>query len=150
MKTRAPFSIEAAIVRVFDQIGVQNAAEIVGKSESLLRKASDPDHHYCISIIDAIRLDLEYCARGHGDPPIFVAYSEMLSLMKSDQEREKKNSSPLINLAMIMEDIGEVAKDTYSSTADGKITKNEAAIAAKSIDDAVESLMGLKRSMSEN
>jgi len=147
MKTRAPFSIEAAIVRTLDKIGVKEAARILGKSESLIRKASDPDHPYCISIIDAIHLDHAFRARGYGDPPITSAYLEILSLMESESEGEKPNSSPLVSLAITMEEIGEVAKETHKVTLDGKITKNEAATAAQSIDDAVASLLILKRAI---
>jgi hypothetical protein len=150
MKTRAPFSIEAAIVRVLDKLGVQEAADIIGKSDSLLRKASDPDHPFSLSLIDAIQLDHAFSANGHGEPPISTAYVEILSKMESSADNISPNLSPLVSLAITMEEIGDVARDTHKVTLDGKITKNEAATVAKSIDDAVASLMHLKRSISDS
>jgi hypothetical protein len=150
MKIRAPFSIEAALIRVLDKLGVQEAAQIVGKSESLLRKASDPDHHYCLSLEDAILLDHAFRLQGHGEPPISTAYTEILNVMELASDRERRNSSPLVGLAIIMEEIGDVARETHKVTFDGKITKHEAATVAKSIDDAVASLMLLKRSISKH
>jgi hypothetical protein len=150
MKRRQPFTVEAAILRIFEKLGTNQAAQIVGKSESLLRKASDPDNPFCISVRDAILLDHNYALAGHGEPPIAAAYTEILTVMEASMEKNIGNISPLESLAMIMEEVGEVARDTNEATRDGRITNNEVAKAAQSIDDAIESLFILKRSITPN
>ena len=56
-KPRPPLTFERALTRIAELIGWDGCASVLGKSESYVRKLSDPDIERSISIQYARRLD---------------------------------------------------------------------------------------------
>lgn len=78
MKPRTPKSFAAALTKIMTALGDGLCAEIVGRSDSLVRKWADPDHASQPTLSQALALDLAYVRGGHGEPQILKIYEEML------------------------------------------------------------------------
>lgn len=148
MKPRLPFTFEAALLRIIEKVGLKESAVLLGKSESLLRKASDPDVAYQLPLPDAVLLDRAFCTLGHGSPPLLQAYSDMIEAEETATPNHS-NTHPLSGLANIMEEVGELAEGTNNAVADNVLTNNELAEISKVIDDAIDALNALRRSFSD-
>ena len=62
MKLRNPRDFAAAITQIRSALGEAACAEIVGRSASLIRKWSDPDHPALPNIAQALLLDSAFVA----------------------------------------------------------------------------------------
>ena len=150
VKPREPNSIEEALSRLLLKISPAEASRIIGKSESLVRKASDPDISYCLSLRDAIALDAAFEAKGFGEAPIAMMYRRKLEalMVANDGDVEQKTTvSPLVNLSILMEEIGNVAYETNTAMKDGIFSNNEVARISGAIEDAINQLLILKSSI---
>lgn len=149
-KPRKPNTIEEALAGVLSKISPVEASNIIGKSESLIRKASDPDIPYCLSIMDAIALDVEFESLGFGQAPIARMYTRILEerIASKNSEVIKQVNSPLLNLSILMEEIGEVAQETNNALKDSAFSNNEVARISGAIEDAISQLLTLKSSLS--
>ena len=78
MKLRNPREFSAAITQIRSTLGEATCAEVVGRSTSLIRKWSDPDHPALPSIAQALLLDSAFVAAGHGEPPLAQLYGKLL------------------------------------------------------------------------
>lgn len=74
MKPRSPKTFAAAVTRIKAVLGESTCAEIVDRSESLIRKWADPDHESQPSLSQAVALDSAYVSSGRGDPPLLQVY----------------------------------------------------------------------------
>ena len=79
MKPRTPKSFAAALTKIMAALTDERCAEIVGRSDSLIRKWADPDHASLPTLHQAIALDILYAREGHGDPPIFEIYEDLIN-----------------------------------------------------------------------
>ena len=78
MKLRNPRDFAAAITQIRSALGEAACAEIVGRSASLIRKWSDPDHPALPNIAQALLLDSAFVAAGNGDAPLWTLYEKLL------------------------------------------------------------------------
>jgi len=85
-KERQPLTFERALMRIAGQIGMDGCAQILGKSESAVRKLSDPDIEREISMRDARRLDAAYQRAGGAGAPLLECYALQLE-MGGDENR---------------------------------------------------------------
>jgi len=79
MKPRTPKSMAAAVTKIMTALSDERCAEIVGRSDSLIRKWADPDHASSPTLHQAMALDIVYAREGHGDPPILGVYEDILN-----------------------------------------------------------------------
>jgi len=77
-KPRAPFTFQRALARIADTLGWDGCADVLGKSESFVRKLGDPDAAREISLQDALRLDNAYHRAGGDGAPFFECYAHRL------------------------------------------------------------------------
>lgn len=75
MKPRRPDTVEHAVTRVIADMGAETAGAAIGRSPWLLRKASDPDDDFCLSVEHCIGLDAEYQIATGEPGPIQQAYA---------------------------------------------------------------------------
>lgn len=108
-KVRPPASFHDAITRIAGLIGWDGCVEALtaGTSRKLvartIRNWSDPDTEPCISIEDALRLDLAFKAAGGIGTPLFDAYALQL---EREVERARQSQPCLIHI------IAAAAKET--------------------------------------
>lgn len=81
-KTRAPLSIEQALQRITGNLphGVKQAAEITGRSPSMVRAWGDPERREKIPMDDAILLDIAHVEHGGQGTPLRDCYVHQLEL----------------------------------------------------------------------
>lgn len=85
MKPRTPKSFAAAITKIMTALSDDRCAEIVGRSDSLIRKWADPDHASLPTLHQALALDIIYAREGHGDPPILEIYEGLIEHAVDDR-----------------------------------------------------------------
>ncbi len=78
MKPRTPKSFAAALTKIMAALSNERCAEILGRSDSLIRKWADPDHPSLPTLNQAVVLDTLYTREGHGEPPILGVYEELV------------------------------------------------------------------------
>ena len=81
MRPRSGKSFESAITRIQARLTDAYCAEIVGRSQSLVRKWSNPAHRSLPNLAQAIALDAAFVAHGHGEPPILDVYRRQLDTL---------------------------------------------------------------------
>jgi len=74
-KARAPLTFERALVRIADELGWPQVADIAGKDERTVRNWSDPDTSANMTIDVALRLDVAFRAAGGEGSPLFQVYA---------------------------------------------------------------------------
>lgn len=79
-KPRPPLTFSRALARIADLIGWDGCAQVVGKSESLLRKLGDPDTEREISMQASRRLDGAYQRAGGEGAPMLECYMLQLNV----------------------------------------------------------------------
>ncbi len=89
MKPRRPKSFAAAVTKIMAALSDGRCAEIVGRSDSLIRKWADPDHPSLPTLGQAIALDLVYVREGHGDAPILRVYEDILTDVLKEQDADE-------------------------------------------------------------
>lgn len=127
MKSRNPDSFEAALQALCGEIGWAEAAALLGKSESLLRKWCDPDHNSAPSLINAFKLERYYVENGfstHETAPINARWCRRLSVHSPGQAR-KNLSGPAEELMDVVTETGRVSELLRNSLADHVISTNE-------------------------
>tara|TARA_R110002167_G_scaffold35239_5_gene112593 strand:- start:351 stop:818 length:468 start_codon:yes stop_codon:yes gene_type:complete len=78
MKLRNPREFAAALTEIRSALGEAACAQAVGRSTSLIRKWSDPDHPALPNIAQALQLDSAFVAAGKGEPPLWKLYEKLL------------------------------------------------------------------------
>jgi hypothetical protein len=108
MKPRTPKSIAGALTKVMTALSDVRCAEIVGRSDSLIRKWADPDHPSQPTLAQALALDMVYVKEGHGEPPILEIYQELLADALS--ERDDREADILITALSIQSAVGSLSE----------------------------------------
>jgi len=88
-KLRAPLTPYRALTRIADLLGWDGCADLLGKSESQIRKLADPDAGREISYQDAIRLDAAYRRAGGCTAPLMECYAARLGLEASSPDDKR-------------------------------------------------------------
>lgn len=89
MKPRTPKSFAAAITKIMTSLSDDQCAQIVGRSDSLIRKWADPDHASLPTLHQALALDIVYARQGNGDTPILDVYRELIDDALEEREEER-------------------------------------------------------------
>lgn len=77
---RKPTTFSRALAAIADLLGWDGCAEVLGKSESHVRKLGAPDTEREISLRDAVRLDAAYRRAGGAGAPLLECYALKLDL----------------------------------------------------------------------
>lgn len=70
MKHRTPGTLEDALLIAVAELGPERCGELIGKSASLIYKATDPDHDHTLNLRQALVIDAA-CKQISGETPIF-------------------------------------------------------------------------------
>ncbi|MBB5985332.1 hypothetical protein [Sphingobium lignivorans] len=139
-KRRPPLTFFAALVRAVELLGYDGIAQILGCSESLVRKLSDPDTEREISLRNARRIDEAYQRAGGDGAPFLECYALQLELAGSDLRPSQ---------ADLLAAVGAAAKETGEAVAFAlKAIENEGcdlsrAQALREIEEGIASLTGI-------
>lgn len=77
---RRPATFARALAEIADLLGWDGCAEVLGKSESHVRKLGAPDTEREISLRDAVRLDAAFRLAGGDGAPLLECYALKLDL----------------------------------------------------------------------
>lgn len=108
MKPRTPKSIAGALTKIMTALSDARCAEIVGRSDSLIRKWADPDHPSQPTLAQALALDLMYVEQGHGDPPILEIYQDLLADALS--HRDDREADILMTALSVQSAVGSLSE----------------------------------------
>ncbi|MDH3240644.1 MAG: hypothetical protein OEO83_08250 [Alphaproteobacteria bacterium] len=108
MKPRTPKSIAGALTKIMAALSDSRCAEIVGRSDSLIRKWADPDHPSQPTLTQALALDLVYVNEGHGEPPILEIYQDMLE--DALNERNDREADILMTALSVQSAVGSLSE----------------------------------------
>jgi hypothetical protein len=108
MKPRTPKSFAAALTKIMAALSDERCAEIVDRSDSLIRKWADPDHASLPTLHQALALDIIYAREGHGDPPIFEIYEELIG--DAVEEREDVAVDILLSALSVQGVVGDLSE----------------------------------------
>ena len=108
MKPRTPKSIAGALTRIMAVLGDARCAEIVGRSDSLIRKWADPDHSSQPNLAQALALDLVFVKEGRGDPPILEIYKDLLE--DALNERDDREADILMTALSVQSAVGSLSE----------------------------------------
>lgn len=141
-KHRNVGSVEDAIAKIVGAITPDGAAEVIGKSVSLVRKLSDPDDDVRPCIQYCIALDSAYVTAGHGEPPVFSVYRHEMAMLKRAPHQAVE---PMTRYMGLVPEVGDIASTILAALADGRISPNERAAILREIMQAEEVLLKLRR-----
>lgn len=77
---RKPATFERALSAIAELLGWDGCADVLGKSESHIRKMGTPDTDRELSIRDAVRLDAAYRRAGGEGAPLLECYALKLDI----------------------------------------------------------------------
>lgn len=137
MKPRRPDTVEHAVTRVIADMGAETAGAAIGRSPWLLRKASDPDDDFCLSVELCIGLDAEYQIATGEPGPIQQAYAAQVA-KRAGSLPYHEPGDPLDRLTEIVRETAE-AVDAYRGSV-GRSTPNSRMLALGEIGEAIEAL----------
>jgi hypothetical protein len=121
-KTRRPGTFEDAVTRIAAAFTAEGAGEIIGRTGSLIRHASDPDHDFTLNLHQALALDAAFVQAGHGEAPIYRVYHHRVLLLG----RPAHNAAdPTERLVDAMRELGELAGEVRIAAGDGRWTPGE-------------------------
>jgi hypothetical protein len=80
---RKPATFELALANIAARLGWDGCADVLGKSESHLRKMGTPDTDRELSVRDAVRLDAAYRRAGGEGAPLLECYALKLDMQMS-------------------------------------------------------------------
>lgn len=109
MKLRAPKRFATAITRIKNALGEDACALAIGRSVSLVRKWSDPDHLSRPNLPQAVALDVAYVEAGHGEPPILSMYQARLA-KSLDGKAADQNVDLVLSALAVQAAVGEISQ----------------------------------------
>lgn len=122
MKPRTPGSIEDALTIICGVLGIDKAAQIVGKSESHVRGWTDPDNDREIGLKQAMKLEAE-CIRMSGQKPLTSVWVRAMNAIAAS-EGPQIPAEPMPESTMdIMMQVGQVAETVRAALADNHICR---------------------------
>lgn len=142
-KVRQPDSFEGAVTLIAATIGFDTCAAAIGKSEGLIRVFTDPDQDTIPNLRQAMELDAAYIAATNEAGPLAAVYCDKLRERVGELKHQPLN--PLLRLARIGAEVGDVHQAVIEAKADNKITKAERAKIVGEVNDAIKELQKLLR-----
>jgi hypothetical protein len=141
-KLREPMSFERALDTIKTLIGWDGCASVLNKTESAVRKMSDPDIERTISIRDARRLDQAYRRAGGAGAPMLETYASQLDMGDSDGV-----AAPDVILTAIRASVKECGEAVAAAleAVNGGASRQNRVDALREIEEGIESLMDLAR-----
>ena len=136
-KPRTPDTIEHALTIILAELGEAVCEKIIGKSASLIRKASDPDHDFMLNLHQALALDRAYHEKTGETPPIMrVWMREMENIQLKSEDVENSIINFTLELHKEMGDCSDhVRQFTAPSSQSGRrLSKNEAVSLMQELD----------------
>jgi hypothetical protein len=79
---RKPATFELALAKIAARLGWDGCADVLGKSESHLRKMGTPDTDRELSVRDAVRLDAAFRRAGGEGAPLLECYALKLDFQR--------------------------------------------------------------------
>jgi hypothetical protein len=125
-KRRDPMTFADAVTRIARDMTWAWIAELLGKSESHVRRAGDPDGKYQFSLEQAYVIDSEYILATGDVPPLLGVYRRRLEQLIAQTEGRRAEARPLQTCAGAMELLGKLTGDLARALSDGGITRTEA------------------------
>ena len=120
MKNRPARSFEKALVTIVSSLGDTEAARIVGRSPSLVRKWSDPDSDARPRLDQCLKLDMAYVSRTGLPAPIHGVY--LRKLEEAYRTCDATVESPIVALFNRQASLGVASKrlaDSVRAEGDG-------------------------------
>lgn len=137
---RKPVTFSRALSRIAEVLGWDGCAEVVGKSESHLRKLGAPDTEREISLRDALRLDAAYRRDGGEGAPLLECYAIKLDMQAP--VNASSSQAMLASAALVSKESGEAVAAAISLA--GKAGDPAARlIAVREIEEAITELSRL-------
>jgi hypothetical protein len=137
IKLRRPDTTEHGLITVMSALGPKAAAKVIGKSPSLLHRASNPDDDFGISVEHCIDLDVAYQLATGLEAPILQAYSVQVE-KRSGQLPYHEPAAPMERVMQVMKETVEAA-DCYRALHLGS-TPHERMVMLGEIAEAKEAL----------
>lgn len=146
MKRRVPDSFEHALTIIIAALGADECGRIIGKSASLIHKASDPDHEFKLNLNQALALDMEYQKRTGEAPPINQVYQRQLEITKVDP------ANLFTGVLSLIEKVGDCSakvREYSAPDSDGgsALSNNERGELIETIDRVENTAANMKRSL---
>lgn len=125
-KPRHPLTFAAAATRALGILGGPEAARAIGKSESLVRKAADPDVDFDLNIAQCAALDLACLAvtsaEGRPETPFLTVFGALVARAPG---QEAGVAELLHRVAVVTGETGDLARTVDQAARDGAISANE-------------------------
>jgi len=122
-KQRVPGSIEDAIDLAKGGLGVGTMSLTVGKTESLVRKWSDPDSDTLPSIRQCIQIDVAYARAGYGEGPVLATARRIYqSQVLSVDEVPRDVMGELMDIPTATGDLFQRLRDAVDVDSDGGVS----------------------------
>ncbi|KAF0111574.1 MAG: hypothetical protein FD163_2508 [Hyphomonadaceae bacterium] len=138
-KIREPMTPYWALNEIAKLIGWDGCADVVGKSESQLRKLGDHDTGRGLHFQDAIRLDAAFQKAGGNGAPLFECYAAKLGVAAAQSDDE--NLIEVISSAI--GECGEAFEAALKAIGDSKNNKR----ALKEVGEAVGAVIKVQQLM---
>lgn len=137
---RKPTTFARALHEIAGLLGWDGCAEVLGKTESHVRKLGAPDTEREISLRDAVRLDIAYRAAGGDGAPLLECYALKLDLQVPT--RPADTSAMLTSAATAAKESGEAVAAAIDFA--GRMKDPQArATAMREIEEAITANMRL-------
>jgi hypothetical protein len=102
VKPRAPDTFEGAIARIAEALSPAGAAAVIGKSASLIAKASDPDTEVMLNLNQAVALDIAFQTQGYGPGPVHAVYRLLLERFTTGADIDRPDDPNMLRLVADM------------------------------------------------
>ena len=149
MKVRIPDSFEHAVTMIIAELGAEECGRLIGKSASLVRKASDPDQGFQLDLHQALALDTAYQKRTGQTPPIYQVFTRFIAPPKV----EKPNMVVgVLDLMKGVGDCGDKVRQFTDTTSEGgeELSHNERCELLQGLDFVERTAAEMKNSLNPN
>jgi len=148
-----PGSLSAAISEIKSKLTEDRCAELVGRSDSLVRKWADPDDPAMPNLRQSLVLDAAFVQAGFGEPPIQSWYTNRLEGIVSNTQ--KSTSNIVASTLHAQAALGNIASAVAQFTEDGSeqgpdLSPNERAALLGMVEELSRNLDLLEESLQEN
>ena len=144
-KMRQPGSIADAISRIIGDMTAEDAGAAIGKSDSLIRKWSDPDTDNWPDSMQILALDVAYTNAGHGNGPITYYMRELWREAVADDGHIAM--CPTVRHLHVNRELGDVSKAVLDLRDKPALTPNEFDRADREIHEVIDELQKLRRDL---
>ncbi len=141
VKPRHPVTFKGALTRILGALGL-TAANVVTRSDSLVRAWADPDRIEYPSVENALQLDIAM-RQAFGTAPIFDVYRQLLDAATRDVAHEAQ--APETRMLQALAEFGELSAGLAASIVDGRLSLDEARRIQKDAADTIEKLSALSK-----